>query len=99
MDTTGGPWSEGRLADTVGAGVTSGQDAHGGQGTTLMALDATVHHRGSIVVAPGYTSERGHPAGGNPYGASSVGEATEAELDDARCPGERVATVAARLAG
>jgi NAD(P)H dehydrogenase (quinone) len=64
-----------------------------------MALHTTFHHWGSIVVAPGYTSERAYPAGGNAYGASSVGEPSEAELDYARYVGERVATVAERLAG
>jgi NAD(P)H dehydrogenase (quinone) len=99
MDTTGGLRSEGRLADKVAAGFTSSENAHGGQETTLMALHTTSHHWGSIVVAPGYTSERAYPAGGNAYGASSVGEPSEAELDYARYVGERVATVAERLAG
>lgn len=99
MDTTGGLWAEGRLADKVAAGFTSSQNAHGGQETTLLALYTTFFHWGSIIVAPGYTSERGYPAGGNPYGASSTGDASDAELDYARYVGERVATVAARLAG
>lgn len=99
MDTTGGLWAEGRLADKVAAGFTSSQNAHGGQETTLLALYTTFLHWGSIIVAPGYTSERGYPAGGNPYGASSTGDASDADLDYARYVGERVATVTARLAG
>ena len=99
MDTTGGLWAEGRLADKVAAGFTSSQNAHGGQETTLLALYTTFFHWGSIIVAPGYTSERGYPAGGNPYGASSTGDASDADLDYARYVGERVATVTARLAG
>lgn len=99
MDTTGGLWSQGKLADKVAAGFTSSQNAHGGQESTILALYNTFHHWGALVAAPGYTSERGYPAGGNPYGASSVGGASDAELDYAKYVGERVATLAAKLAG
>lgn len=99
MDTTGGLWAAGTLADKVAAGFTSSQNAHGGQESTILAMYTTFHHWGAIIAAPGYTSDRGYPAGGNPYGASSVGEPDEAELDYAGYVGERVATVAARLAG
>lgn len=98
MDTTGGLWAQGKLADKIAAGFTSSQNAHGGQESTILALYNTFHHWGAIIAAPGYTSERGFPAGGNPYGASSVNGTTDAELDYARYTGERVATVAARLA-
>jgi NAD(P)H dehydrogenase (quinone) len=97
MDTAGGLWSQGKLADKVAAGFTSSQNAHGGQESTLLALYNTFHHWGAIVAAPGYTDERGFPAGGNPYGASCVNAPTEAELDWARYVGERVAGIAARL--
>jgi NAD(P)H dehydrogenase (quinone) len=99
MDTAGGLWAQGKLADKVAAGFTSSQNAHGGQESTLLALYNTFHHWGAIVAAPGYTSERSFPAGGNPYGASCVNAPTEAELDWARYVGERVAGIAARLAG
>ncbi len=98
IDTAGGLWAQGKLADKVAAGFTSSQNAHGGQELTLLALYNSLYHWGAIVAAPGYTSERGYPAGGNPYGASSVGDASEAELDYARYVGERVATLAERLA-
>ena len=99
MDTTGGLWSQGALADKVAAGFTSSQNAHGGQESTILALYNTFHHWGALIAAPGYTSERGYPAGGNPYGASSVSGASDAELDYAKYVGERVATFAAKLAG
>jgi NAD(P)H dehydrogenase (quinone) len=98
MDTTGGLWSQGKLADKVAAGFTSSQNAHGGQESTILALYNTFHHWGALIAAPGYTSERGYAAGGNPYGASSVSGTTDAELDYATYVGERVATLAARLA-
>ncbi len=99
IDTTGGLWAEGALADKVAAAFTSSQNAHGGQESTLLALHTTFHHWGALVAAPGYTSERGLAAGGNPYGASSVEAPDEAELDWARYVGERVAAIAGRLAG
>ena len=98
MDTTGGLWSEGKLADKVAAGFTSAMNPHGGQESTLLALYNTFHHWGAYIVTPGYTDPRSFAAGGNPYGVSSSQEPTAEELDAARYLGERVATVAARLA-
>ena len=51
-----------------------------------------------IIVPPGDSDQRLFPAGGNPYGASSVGAPDEAELDAARYLRERLARVTARLA-
>lgn len=97
LDTAGGLWARGALADKVVAGFTSAQNAHGGQESTLLALYNTMHHWGAIVVAPGYTDPRVMEGGGNPYGASSSQEPTDGDLESARHVGERVATVAARL--
>ncbi|MBJ7455568.1 MAG: NAD(P)H:quinone oxidoreductase [Thermoleophilia bacterium] len=98
MDTTGPLWGAGKLADKVAAGFTSSQNAHGGQESTLLALYNTMHHWGAIIAAPGYTDPRVFEGGGNPYGASSVDGTTEGELTSARYVGERVATIADRLA-
>lgn len=98
MDGAGGLWAAGALADKVGAGFTSSQNAHGGQETTLLALYTTLYHWGAIVVPPGYTDPRVFEGGGNPYGASSVEEPSEGELAAAAYVGERVATFAERLA-
>jgi NAD(P)H dehydrogenase (quinone) len=70
IDTTGGLWSKGKLANKVVSGMTSAQNIHGGQETTLLSLYKTMHHWGAIVVAPGYTDEVLSKAGGNPYGVS-----------------------------
>jgi NAD(P)H dehydrogenase (quinone) len=99
MDQAGGLWAEGKLTDKLFSGFTSSQNPHGGQESTLLALYATAYHWGCIVVTPGYTDERVFPAGGNPYGASSSDDPTDAELDAARYQGERVANVTARFAG
>ena len=70
FDTTGGLWSSGKLANKVVSGMTSAQNSHGGQETTILSLYKTMHHWGAIVVSPGYTDEVLFDAGGNPYGVS-----------------------------
>ena len=87
-----------QFPDKVVSGFTSAQNPHGGQESTLLALFNTMYHRGAIVVTPGYTDDRVFPAGGNPYGASSSLEPAEADLGAARHLGERVASLAGRLA-
>ncbi|MFJ6748385.1 NAD(P)H:quinone oxidoreductase [Streptomyces sp. NPDC091266] len=95
IDTLGGLWQQGKLADKVYSGFTASATRHGGQESTLLALYQTVHHFGGILVAPGYTD----PAkftDGNPYGTSHVG-GPDTPLDDdartaARIQAERVVT-------
>lgn len=70
LDTTGGLWSSGKLTNKVISGMTSAENIHGGQETTLLSLYKTMFHWGCIVVTPGYTDEVMFAAGGNPYGVS-----------------------------
>jgi NAD(P)H dehydrogenase (quinone) len=102
LDSLGGLWSQGKLADKVYAGFTSSNTPHGGQETTLFTLYATVMHFGGIVVAPGYTDPSKF-VDGNPYGASLVathdnidelGDVTDNALDHLA---RRVVSVAGRL--
>ena len=67
IDSLGGLWSQGKLADKVYAAFTSSQTAHGGQETTLLTLYVTLMHFGGIIVAPGYTDPVKF-TDGNPYG-------------------------------
>jgi NAD(P)H dehydrogenase (quinone) len=100
MDMTGPLWSAGELADKTFSGFTSAMNAHGGNESTLLALYQTAMHWGTIVVAPGYTTQEGYAAGGNPYGtahASGTGRPGAAQLAAARAQGARVATITARL--
>jgi len=69
LDSLGGLWSQGKLADKVYAGFTSTNTAHGGQETTLLTLYVTLMHFGGIIVPPGYTDALKF-VDGNPYGAS-----------------------------
>lgn len=70
IDTLGGVWGKGGLANKPVSAMTSAQNAHGGQETTLVSFYATVMHWGGFVVAPGYTDEVIFKTGGNPYGYS-----------------------------
>jgi NAD(P)H dehydrogenase (quinone) len=99
IDTAGGLWFQGKLADKVVSGFTSASNAHGGQESTLLSLYNVFAHWGAILVTPGYTDPVLFEAGGNPYGASSTGEPNEQELAAARYLGRRVAEKAALLAG
>jgi NAD(P)H dehydrogenase (quinone) len=71
IDTLGGLWGNGKLADKTFTATTSAQNAHGGQEATLLSLYTTVMHWGAIIVAPGYTDQSIFDAGGNPYGYSA----------------------------
>ena len=67
IDSLGGLWADGKLADKVYAGYTSSNTAHGGQETTLLSLYITLIHWGGIIVPPGYTDPCKF-VDGNPYG-------------------------------
>lgn len=103
LDSLGGLWSQGKLADKVYAGFTSSNTLHGGQETTLFTLYATVMHFGGIVVAPGYTDPSKF-VDGNPYGASlvathdNINEFDDATNDALDHLARRVVTIAGRLA-
>ncbi|MDE0775514.1 NAD(P)H:quinone oxidoreductase [Nocardioides sp.] len=80
IDTLGPLWQEGKLADKAYAAFTSSQTKHGGQETTLEAMNTTFAHFGGIIVPPGYTDQVKFNDG-NPYGVGKVtGES--AELDE-----------------
>lgn len=70
IDTTGGLWSKGKLANKVVSGMTSAQNIHGGQESTLLSLYKTMYHWGAIVATPSYTDPSLFEVGGNPYGTS-----------------------------
>lgn len=70
IDTLGGVWGKGGLANKAVSAMTSAQNMHGGQETTLVSFYTTVMHWGGIVVAPGYTDEVIFKTGGNAYGYS-----------------------------
>jgi NAD(P)H dehydrogenase (quinone) len=70
LDTTGGLWFQGKLANKVVSAMASASNPHGGQEATILSLYTTMYHWGAIVAAPGYTDQSLFEAGGNPYGTS-----------------------------
>jgi NAD(P)H dehydrogenase (quinone) len=70
IDTLGPLWSEGKLANKAVSAMTSAQNPHGGQETTLLGLYTTMMHWGAIIVPTGYTDPIIYKAGGNPYGTT-----------------------------
>lgn len=101
IDTTGPLWAKGQLADKIVSSFTSAATPHGGHESTLIALNNTFYHWGSIIVPPGYNDAVQNEAG-TPYGTSFVSQNGALSPDDvalraARFQGRRVAEVAARF--
>ncbi|WP_028800012.1 NAD(P)H:quinone oxidoreductase [Streptomyces sp. 142MFCol3.1] len=101
MDTLGGLWAEGKLADKVYSGFVSSATAHAGQEATLLSLYTSIHHFGGLTVTPGFTDPQKF-VDGNPYGTSHVDGQGANPVDDvaraaARIQAERVIKVAGAL--
>ena len=101
IDTTGPLWAQGKLVNKVATSFTSTGTAHGGQETTITALNNTFYHWGAIIVPPGYADPIQFQAG-NPYGASHTSNngATppgETELTAVRFQARRATEIAAAL--
>lgn len=104
IDTLGGLWAAGKLADKGATAFTSAQNLHGGNESTILTLFNVFSHFGAVIVPPGYTDPLLFEAGGNPYGISTASggkstTATDAELIAARYQGRRLAEITAKLAG
>ena len=100
IDQAGKLWQDGNLANKVGTAFTSSQTTHGGQESTILALNNTLYHWGMLILPLGYTVQEVFAAGGNPYGTSFVSEHIVTGPDDhalalARYQGRRLASYAA----
>lgn len=74
IDMTGPLWEAGKLINKVATSFTSSATSHGGQESTILAINNTFYHWGCIIVGPGYADPiQFDPEVGNPYGASHVG--------------------------
>jgi NAD(P)H dehydrogenase (quinone) len=102
IDTTGPLWSQGKLQDKAAAVFGGAGNLHGGQESTLLALQNVFYHWGAIIVPIGYTDKLLYASGGNPYGVSFTdgrGNGIPPEkLAAARFQGTRIARFAALLA-
>ncbi len=70
IDALGPLWLEGKLANKMVSAMTSAQNPHGGQESTILSLYYTFMHWGAIIVPTGYTDQSVFESGGNPYGTS-----------------------------
>jgi NAD(P)H dehydrogenase (quinone) len=102
IDQTGPLWATGKLANKAASAMSSAQNAHGGQETTVQSLNNTFMHWGAIVVAPGYTDPITFQSGGNPYGVTVTanGQGIPEPVQEAvRHQARRLVEFAAKLAG
>ncbi|WP_353940424.1 NAD(P)H:quinone oxidoreductase [Streptomyces sp. HUAS MG91] len=101
IDTTGGLWNAGVFHNKPATSFTSAMNRHGGQESTILALNNVFYHWGCVIVPPGYTDPLIFNAGGNPYGVSwpsGGGEGPdEAVLEAARYQGRHLADISLRL--
>jgi NAD(P)H dehydrogenase (quinone) len=102
IDQTGPLWVQGQLSNKVATSFTSASNAHGGQESTLLALNNVFYHWGSVIVPPGYTHPLLNAAGGNPYGTSYAsgsddGSVSRETLTTAHYQGHHLAQYASRL--
>src|ERR1700730_10313565 len=102
LDQSGGLWFQGKLQDKP-VGVFGGAaNVHGGQESTLLALNNVFYHWGAIIVPTGFTSPLIRASGGNPYGvsytASPSAQIPVAQLEAAHFQGQRVARYAEVIA-
>lgn len=102
LDTTGGLWFTGELAQKVCTSFTTASTGHGGLESTILAMNNHFYHWGSVIVPLGYADQHVAKVTGNPYGASFVSRKGAAPDDDSleacRLQGRRLADVTARLA-
>jgi NAD(P)H dehydrogenase (quinone) len=103
LDLAGELWERGALVDKVATSFTSSMTEHGGQESTILALNNTLYHWGAIVLPLGYTVHEVFNGGANPYGTSYTSDyrvdgPDETTLTVARAQGARLARVAAAIA-
>jgi NAD(P)H dehydrogenase (quinone) len=99
LDQAGELWEQGKLINKVATAFTASQTVHGGQESTILALNNTFYHWGAIVLPLGYTIGEVFNGGGNPYGASytsgtRVGAPDPDAIAVATAQGRRLARVA-----
>lgn len=103
IDTTGSLWQKGSLRDKPVTSFSGAMNPHGGQESTILALNNVFYHWGAIIIPVGYTDATIYAAGGNPYGTSNTasqdGSVSDEVLAAARFQGARLARYTEILAG
>ena len=101
LDQTGPLWATGKLANKAASAMSSAQNPHGGQETTVQSLHNLFCHWGCIIVPPGYTDPLTFPAGGNPYGVTVTADGSpisEPVKEAIRYQSRRLVEFAAKIA-
>lgn len=105
VDSLVGAWAQGTLADKPASVFSASSTLHGGNEATILSLYPPISHLGMIIVPLGYTDPLLYKAG-SPYGATAAtGRGDQRRLPNetesavAYYQGQRVARIAARLAG
>jgi NAD(P)H dehydrogenase (quinone) len=108
-DQTGPLWATAALNGKIGAAFSSSATQHGGQELTLFSILTNLIHHGMTIVGLPYSftgqSRLDEITGGSPYGPTTIAgsdgsrQPSANELDGARYLGDRVARIAAKLAG
>jgi len=101
IDQTGPLWGTGKLANKAASAMSSAQNPHGGQETTVQSLNNTFCHWGCIIVPPGYTDPVTFQSGGNPYGVTvtATGQGIPEPVQNAiRHQARRLVEYAAKIA-
>lgn len=100
IDTLGPIWAQGKLSNKAVSAMSSAQNTHGGQESTILGLYTTMMHWGCIIVSPGYTDPIFYKTGGNPYGMSvNAGHITDEQKEGIRVQTRRLVQFAAKMAG
>jgi NAD(P)H dehydrogenase (quinone) len=81
FDQTGPLWAEGKLVNKVASSFSTSATTHGGQESTILAINNTFYHWGAVIVGPGYVEPVQFQAG-NPYGASFTSNNGQTPPDD-----------------
>jgi NAD(P)H dehydrogenase (quinone) len=101
IDTTGGLWAQGKLANKAVTSFTATMNRHGGQESTILSMNNVFYHWGCVIVPPGYTDPQIFKSGGNPYGTSIYdnlpSDQGESVLESAKYQGKRLAKFAKAL--
>jgi NAD(P)H dehydrogenase (quinone) len=95
FDYSGDLWETGELAGKVGAAFTAGYSRSGGIEATLLQLLHLLFAHGMVVAGLPWRDEM--RSSGSYYGATAHGQVTEADREQARKLGRRVAELAPRL--
>ena len=101
-DQTGPLWATGKLANKAASAMSSAQNPHGGQETTVQAFNNMFCHWGCIIVPPGYTDPVTFQSGGNPYGVTVTANGQplpDPQKDAIRHQARRLVEFAAKIAG